>query len=321
MLRTAGYVRCVVISKRMPPRRLPASSGMPLLGPLDPSQILSGAQRVWRLTTRRVRPDHQAIVCRDVRFVPQSMVRMYFYITVAPSRWAARPFDDGQVRRASTFARDVLPGVFGDVPTSADQNVTVFATEGNDGYREHQLLVHPTGLVEVLWMLSPGRDLDHIWLDGCELASIVRQLAAAVGRHPYSELSRAGRGHRRFARVDWGFNLATGITEGGGHRPWKGIRFAGETPPRAQHDWPAAPPDGYVQMRLRNSRRRRDPAEVAEVFLTELAAANGYYEFALAVHKTATLGALPAATDAAALPALRDPPALASPVEHSKTVP
>ena len=47
---------------------------------------------------------------------------------------------------------------------------------------------------------------------------MVVHLARALARRPYGELSRAGRGRRRFARVDWWFNLAAEIDTPEGRR-------------------------------------------------------------------------------------------------------
>lgn len=214
------------------------------------------------------------------------MVRLYLYVVVAPSRFAPRPFDDGQVRRACTFAVDAFPGVFDTTPTAADARMTLFAVEGDDRCRERALYVHPTGLVELLWALAPeqptGSD-DELLLDTTEMTSVITQLAAAVGRRPYTELSKAGRGWRRRARVDWWFHMATAISGPNGSRSWTALKFPGNAPPRARHEWAAAPIEGYGWPRLRNSRRTKPPEDVARVFLAEFVAANGYYDFTTAV--------------------------------------
>jgi hypothetical protein len=44
--------------------------------------------------------------------------------------------------------------------------------------------------------------------------------------------------------------------------------------------------EGYGWERLRNSRRRRPPEEIARAFLTEFLTANGYYEFSDALETT-----------------------------------
>lgn len=214
------------------------------------------------------------------------MVRLYLYVVVAPSRSAPRPGDDEQVRRARTFAQDAFPDVFDAVPTSAEEHMTLFAVEGDDGYREHQLYIHRTGLVELLWTLDYEATDDELTIDLVEIAYVVMRLAAAVGRKPYAELSKTGRGRRLRARVDWWFHAATGISGANGSRSWTALRFPGKAPPRARHEWAAAPPDGYGWQRLLNSRRRKPPDEVARVLLNEFLTANGYYEFADAVDGT-----------------------------------
>jgi hypothetical protein len=98
--------------------------------------------------------------------------------------------------------------------------------------------------------------------------------------------AKAGRGWRRRARVDWWFHVATAISGAAGPRSWTALRFPGEAPPRARHDWAAAPVEGYGWERLRNSRRRRPPEEIARAFLTEFLTANGYYEFSDALETT-----------------------------------
>ena len=88
--------------------------------------------------------------------------------------------------------------------------MTLFAVEAADGFRERSFYVYPTGGVELLWALTPEEEGDEIFLNATEMTIVIAQLADAVGRRPWADLSRAGRGRRRFARVDWNFNLATG---------------------------------------------------------------------------------------------------------------
>ncbi len=126
---------------------------MAILGPLNPVQLAGAARDALVSATRRLRPDHRSIAMRSVQFPGTSMLRFYSYAAVAPSRVAAREFDDGQVRRAGVFAADAFPGVFDDTPSHADRSVTVFSV-GRDGAHERALYVHPSGLVELLWALA-----------------------------------------------------------------------------------------------------------------------------------------------------------------------
>lgn len=263
---------------------------MSILGPLNPVQLLAAGRRLVLAGTRRIRPDHQAIARREVRFSPANMASLYLYVVVAPSRSAPRKFDGGQVRRARDFTEDAFTGVFPEVPEWADERLTLFTLEGPDRKRERALYVHRTGLVELLWALTPeerpGEEPDLL-LDATEMAWVVAQLAAAVGRRAYAEISNAGRGRRRLARVDWWFHLATSISGANGSRTWTGLTFAGEAPRRARNWSPAMPTDGYAWKELMNSNRSLPPGEVARAFLTALLGANGYYEFADAVALTA----------------------------------
>lgn len=252
---------------------------MPILSPLNPAEVVRAVRRGVLSATARLRPDHRAIATRAVRFSPDNAVRLYLYVVVAPNRFAPRPFDDGQVRRAQGFIADAFPGVFEPTPRTADESTTLFTVEGDDGYREHQVYVHRTGLVELLWALTYEDDGETLTIDPVEMAYVVMRTAQAVARKPYTEVSRAGRGWRRFARVDWWFQAGTRISGPSGPRSWTGLRFPSQTPPRAHHDWAVAPPSGYGFQRLVNSRRRRAPEEIARVFLSEFLTANGYYEF------------------------------------------
>jgi hypothetical protein len=143
--------------------------------------------------TARLRPSHRAIAMRTVRFSPDNAIRLYLYVAVAPSRLAPRPFDDGQVRRAQGFVAEAFPGVFDPTPRTADESTTLFTVEGDDGYREHQLYVHRTGLVELLWALAYQDDGDALTLDPVEMAYVVMRTAQAVAQKPFAEISRAGR--------------------------------------------------------------------------------------------------------------------------------
>jgi hypothetical protein len=262
---------------------------MPILGPLNPAQMLGSARRLFLAGAGRVRPDHQAIARREVRFSPGNMARLYLYVVVAPSRSAPRNFDDGQVGCACAFVEDAFPGVFPRIPAWADKRLTLFTVESADSMRERALYIHRTGLVELLWALTPEvrhGDEPELLLDAGEMAWLVAQLAAAVGRRPYTEISNAGRGRRRFARVDWWFHLATATSGPNGSRNWTGLKFPGEEPLRAQNWSPAMPTDGYSWKELVNSKRSKPPSEVARSFLGALLGANGYYEFANAVELT-----------------------------------
>lgn len=208
------------------------------------------------------------------------------------SRLAERPYDDGQVGRAAAFAEDAFPGVFSPVPASAEERLTLFTVEAEDQCRERALYVHRTGLVELLWALAPQLaevDDGGFQISAGEIATVVTQLGAAIGRRPYSEIAKVGRGRRRFGRVDWWFHLATGISGDEGSRYWTGLVLEGQTPPRAGQQDPAAPPHGYCGQELRNSRRSQDPREIAQTLLTSVLAENGYYEFSNAIDATMKL--------------------------------
>lgn len=259
---------------------------MPVLGPVNPVELLRAARAGAKSAARRLQPDHRTITVRSVRFSPQNMVRLYLYVVVAPSRFAPRHFDDRQVARARAFASHAFPGVFEAVPRSAEEAMTLFAVEGDDHLRERALYVHRTGLVELLWALDYEDTGENLAIALEEMASVVIRMAAAIARPPYAELSRAGRGRRRRARVDWWFHVATNISAASGSRSWTELKFSAEMPPRARHDWAAAPADGYGWERLRNSRRNRRPEDVARSFLAEFLTANGYYEFSEALENT-----------------------------------
>jgi hypothetical protein len=259
---------------------------VPIVGPFNPAQLISVVRRSALVATRRVRPDHRAVALRSVTFSPMSMGRLYLYVVLAPSRYAPRPFDPQQVSRAQAFATDAFPGVFDTVPNYADDSQVLFAVEAADGYRERALYIHPTGAVELLWALTCEEEDDEIRLDATEMTTLIAQVADAVGRRPWTELSKAGRGYRRFARVDWNFNLATRVAGDAGPRAWTGLTFVGEAPPRASGQSPGAPVGGYGRARLRNSRRTKPGEEIARIFLAEMLTASGYYEFDHAISRT-----------------------------------
>lgn len=263
---------------------------MALLGPLNPLELARSARGVVAAATHRLRPDHLAIRQRAVQwYVGAPMTHCFLYAVVAPSRFSPRSFDDGQVTRARAFVAEARSGVFPEKPAWADDRYTLFAVEGDDGVRTHQLYVHRTGLVELLWALAPEElegDPPGLLLDAREMTRVVGQLASAVAGDAYAAVSCAGRGRRRFARLDWWFQLGVSMPGDNGARHWTGLRFAEAEPPRAAHRWPAAPQDGYAAEELSSVRRRKQPAEVAQTFLTGVVKANGYYDFTTAVKQT-----------------------------------
>jgi hypothetical protein len=268
---------------------------MPVLGPLDPLELARSAAGAVAAASRRVRPDHLPIRQRAVQWhVGGSMTHFFLYAVIAPSRSAPRRFDDGQVRRAQAFVAAAFPDVFQQTPVWADDRFTLFAVEDSDGGRLHQLYVHRSGLIELLWPLTPTQseqDDAALMLDAGEIVCVVDQLAGAVAGDTYREISRAGRGRRRFARVDWWFQLAGSVSGETGQRPWTGLRFAAEAPPRAANHWPAAPTYGYGGEQLGSVRRRTPGRVIARNLLSEIVKANGYYDFAACVEHTVT-GAL-----------------------------
>jgi hypothetical protein len=263
---------------------------MAVFGPLNPFELARSARAAVTTAGRRLRPDHLAIRQRAVQwYLGAPMTHFFLYAVVAPSRSAPRAFDDRQVRRARAFASDAFPGVFSDPPAWADDRYTMFAVQDADGGRLHQLYVHRTGLIELLWALTPHTSddgTDELRLDATELARVVNRLAAAVAGDSYRQISCAGRGRRRFARVDWWFQLAGSVSDPEGQRHWTGLRFPHAPPPRATHHWPAAPLDGYAGEKLSHARRRTPAGEVANILLSELVTANGYYDFAASLEQT-----------------------------------
>lgn len=268
--------------------RLAIICTMAILGPLNPAQLASAARSALQSAIRRLRPDHRSIAGGTIVFPSSAMRRFYLLAAVAPSRSAPRAYDDQQVQRAGAFAADAFPGVFATVPSSANRETTVFSVAGQDGAAERVLHVHRTGLVELLWSLGPQRgsgDEDELLLDAEEIATVVVHLARALARRPYGELSRAGRGRRRFARVDWWFNLAAEIDTPEGRRAWTGLTFPAGSPPRAGQRYPSSPADGYGSEALRG-RRRGAPSRAVQALVGEVLATNGYYDFTAALDQT-----------------------------------
>ncbi len=242
------------------------------------------------------------------------MTHFFFYAVVAPSRSAPRAFDDAQVRRAQAFAAAAFPHVFPDTPAWADDRYTLFAVEDADGGRAHQLYVHRTGLVELLWALAPTQpegDGSELFLEAGEIVRVVDRLAGAVADDAYRKISGAGRGRRRFAQVDWWFQLTGSVSGETGQRPWTGLRFSHAPPPRASHLWPAAPLYGYAGDQLTYVRRHTPAREVAATVLSEIVKANGYYDFSDCIEDTLA-ASLPAGRPTA--PRL---PAESAPTERS----
>jgi hypothetical protein len=130
--------------------------GMSVLGPLNPLELARTGRDAVAAFGRRVRPDHLSVRQRAVQwYAGGSMTHFFLYAVVAPSRSAPRAFDDGQVRRAQTFVTAAFPGLFPPTPAWGDDRFTLFAVEDADGSRLHQIYVHRTGLIELLWPLIP----------------------------------------------------------------------------------------------------------------------------------------------------------------------
>jgi hypothetical protein len=263
---------------------------MPLLGPINPLELARGVRAATSSASQRLRPDHLAIRQHAVQwYVGAPMTHFFLYAAVAPSRSMPRASDDGQVGRALTFVVDAFPKVFPETPAWADDRYTLFATEDPQGGRVHQLYVHRTGLIELLWALTPhppAASAADPQLDAGEIVRVVGQLATAVAGDAYREISRAGRGRRRFARVDWWFQLTTSVSGDGSQRHWSGLKFTQAPPPRAAHQWPAAPLNGYAAEGLGHVRRQTPSFEIANALLGEVVKANGYYAFADSVEET-----------------------------------
>ena len=259
---------------------------MPVFGSLNPVQVATALRRWGAAAARRVRPDHRSIGTIEVKFPGTLMNRFYLYVAVAPSRSATRSRDDGQVSRARAFAEDLLPGIFGPEPSYSFDGMTVFTVNPTGRTVERALYVHRSGLIELLWALTPTPTNDgKIVLDVEEMIAVIGRLVLAVGRSPYADISRAGRGRRRFARLDWRFNLAAAISSTEGERSWSGLRFPDVQPQRARDQRPSPTPVGYGLEKLRNTRRSTHPARLARVFVTDMLVANGYFEVSAAVEQ------------------------------------
>jgi hypothetical protein len=172
---------------------------MPILGPLDPAQRARSARGALVAAAQPVRPDHRTIATGSVQFYPTGMRRFYLYAAVAPSRRAARAFDERQVGRAAAFPADAFGGVFDATPSVADQDTTVFTVSGDDGADERALYVHRSGLVELLWALAveqPEGRSGELALDASEIAAVLARVAAAVGRPRTPSCPARGAGGR-----------------------------------------------------------------------------------------------------------------------------
>lgn len=239
---------------------------------------------------RRVRPDHRAISLRQIRVHPDAMARHYLYVSVAPSRWAMRPSDDEAVARAQAFAARIFPGVFASRPASSNADVVVFRSDSGEesSVWERRLLVHRTGLVELLWAvdLVSMPDGDGELLPILDVLRPLQALATGVATAEYARLSRLHCPWRRFARVDWWLAVTTSTATQTGPRCWRGVSFPGAAPERSQHDRGYMPRGGYGDRALKSSSRRGAPGRVPVVLLRELLQANGYFNADAAVAET-----------------------------------
>ncbi|MGH2861468.1 MAG: hypothetical protein ACRDLT_08165 [Solirubrobacteraceae bacterium] len=185
---------------------------MPIIGPIDPGALVGSIKRTAVSLTSRLRPDHQAIQRRNVRFSNHAMGKLYLYQAVAPSRWSKRSYDDAQVGRAAAFIETAFPGVFDDEsgkpqPEGANTEWTRFQVNDADEYPDQYVFVHPTGLIEVQWALAEKAGSDgNVVLDATEIATLVMCLARAIGTEAYAELSNLGS-----RRGDGGSPGSTGI--------------------------------------------------------------------------------------------------------------
>lgn len=214
------------------------------------------------------------------------MVRHYLYIKVAPSRYAPRPSDDLAVDRAQRFVERAFLGVFPREPDTAGPDQVGFAVwDEQRSTHRHAVYVHRSGLVEVLWemVLEPGARPGEHALDAVELVRPILSLAEGVASDEYAQLSRAGRGRRRFARVDWLLSTTSYASGQDGQIGWDAVAFPASSPPRAANQRPVTPPGGYGQRTLRSSRRRRKPDDIAAAFMRELLLENGYHSLGDAV--------------------------------------
>lgn len=256
------------------------------LGPLDPFKLAGTTGRGLSGARRRLQPDHSTIQRRAVRFSAHTMVLPYLYVLVSPSRSAPRDYDSGQTGRAFDFAQAAFPGVFPKQPAAADRDHTRFSVEDDRARQERALIVHRSGLVELLWASLPAPGTEQL-LDLEEVSAVLMRLARAVAGPEYVQISRAGRGLRRFAKLDWNLYVsARSRVDDDLDVSWGGFRFADDTPPRANHNWFAAPPDGYGSPDVVNLSRRTQPEQIAAAFLERLISENGYSDYESAIAET-----------------------------------
>lgn len=237
-----------------------------------------------------MRADHSTLARRQVRFVPQVMVRYYLYAAVAPSRRSIRPWDDQQVGRAQRFAASFAAAGWTARPLTADADLTSFGEQGDDGMFERVLYVHRNGLVEMEWALRCD-DIDgRRELDAAEVSRVAAALALAVASPEYGALCRGRRLNVPVRRTDWLFGVSTAVPGASGQQQWEALRFPDAAPPRAVDARAHMPPAGYGQKALRSVRRKHAPRDVPEVLMRELLAANGYHSIGSLPEKLAAHG-------------------------------
>ena len=253
--------------------------GLPTPKMLDDN--VRAVTRLWRTLRRRWRPDHQTIARRRGASNLGGAEMFRVCLAVAPARRHRRPsiLDLGV---AGVFVTNTFRLSF-----AADHSTPSFLrfrARGEGHSYPTTVEVHSSGLIEVLWNLTPvSSDSSGAVLDALDVLHPLHRLATASREGAYSHLV----GMRKSRRLDWYFNVSPYITTR--HTPlyWKDLHFPGERPAgRIQDQRPFAPAEGLATERLQNLAAHVPPAAVEGVALGELLLQNGFHGVQAAVDST-----------------------------------
>jgi hypothetical protein len=241
-------------------------------GPLL-SWLLGRAGPAGKRLRQRLAADHAPILGRQSNPTHQQMA-FYAFIVVAPSDSPkSLPVVD-RMDRAHEFVQGFFADAFPDDPEYAGHELVRYEAPSTGGTDvQNRIVFHPTGLVEIHWVLAAPPAV-QLPLD--ELVNVVSRLQGAVVGGAFQRLYQPRRWERR-RRVDWRIGVNASAFASSNSVYWESVGPSELAPPRRDVGRrPSCPSEGYAANELSSMRPRAKLRQILTPVLVELLAVGGY---------------------------------------------
>lgn len=237
------------------------------------SWLLGLAGPAGKRLRQRLAADHAPISGRQGN-PSQQYMNFSAFIAVAPSNSAEPlPLVDRN-DRVHEFVHGVFPGIFPEAPDHAGHELVRYITQPvGETDAQSRIIVYPTGLVELHWVLAAPPTLE-LPLD--ELVAVVSRLQEAVASGAFQQLHQPRRWEQQ-RRVDWRIGVNAMAATSGNSVYWEKVgppELAPQKPDPGRR--PSCPSEGYAAGELTAIKPKTKPQGILTPALADLLAAGGY---------------------------------------------